>query len=700
MLGTFSTRVEAALAFARSQLEQREAKHHARKEDRRLGKKRKHGTASLDKPENDLPDSTTAADTHYDVKEAARYTQRNALLQHELASSCLDLFTWRAGEALQSRLLLDLGCGSGLSAASIEAAGHTWVGVDVAREMLLLAAGARGGAGAALSNRGPPLDAHTHDYASGPGARCGGLIQGDMASLPLRSRAIFDGAISVSTLQWLCEGRGAGGKGGIDGGGGAGERVGALKRFFGRLRLTLKHDACAVFQWYPTSAQALQALQVTCFVRVHVCVRVFSCFCVGLSPLSSARGALFPSADTAPLYCPRTPRRATGQESEAAGFRGCLLIGMPHASRALKLFLCIQACRPGCPPDPRPLRVCPLAFPFKAACVCSSDWLPAFQRPVCVFPPVIEGVGCCTLHRCSAGPGNEGPTWATEPTWVHEEVYQACQAHRQGPGCGGGTGSVAGAHDDPRARVQTEHFKHVRRLQLRLRGTERKAPESDRLSGGMTLFVRGVDDAEGAGSACEDAALITLSADGPEGVRVVVKDVLARLGSLGLMLEHAHFDGHVPPHDAGARAHTHVTPHRRAATCGALAAETPAIEVDCVGTGVEVVSQELAVPSGAKHALYGIRVDVAERAAGARCLEAGIRAAHDSGLVVAAADLCVQARVGTAEGFLVRFELALHWRGASEAEEADAKAEPWGGRVSACIADAIARARSISDEIS
>ena len=90
MLGTFSTRLEAALAFARSQLEQREAKHHARKEDRRLGKKRKHGTASLDKPENELPDSTTAADTHYDVKEAARYTERNALLQHELASSCLD----------------------------------------------------------------------------------------------------------------------------------------------------------------------------------------------------------------------------------------------------------------------------------------------------------------------------------------------------------------------------------------------------------------------------------------------------------------------------------------------------------------------------------------------------------------------------------------------------------------------------------
>ena len=285
MLGTFSTRLEAALAFARSQLEQREAKHHARKEDRRLGKKRKHGTASLDKPENDLPDSTTAADTHYDVKEAARYTERNALLQHELASSCLDLLTSRAGEALQSRLLLDLGCGSGLSAASIEAAGHTWVGVDVAREMLLLAAGARGGAGATLSNRGPPLDAHTHDHASAPGARCGGLIQGDMASLPLRSRAFFDGAISVSTLQWLCEGRGAGGKGGIDGGGGSGERVGALKRFFGRLRLTLKDDACAVFQWYPTPAQALQALQVTC-----VCACACVCACVSMllrEPLSS-----------------------------------------------------------------------------------------------------------------------------------------------------------------------------------------------------------------------------------------------------------------------------------------------------------------------------------------------------------------------------------------------------------------------------
>jgi hypothetical protein len=199
VLGTFATRIEAALAYARSQLDQRDEKHHARKERRNRGTKRKHGVEH-DKPESATPHTHTAANTHYSTAEAQRYTERNAEMQKELACRCLELLLrgGSTGELPPHQLILDLGCGSGLSASAIEAAGHSWIGIDIAREMLLLA-----------------------DRRSGSGA-CVGLIQADLAALPLRlGRApllLLPAAISVSTLQWLCEGRGAGGKGKASGG--------------------------------------------------------------------------------------------------------------------------------------------------------------------------------------------------------------------------------------------------------------------------------------------------------------------------------------------------------------------------------------------------------------------------------------------------------------------------------------------------
>lgn len=70
VLGTFGTRVEAALAFARVQLEQKEERHHKRKDDRRRGKKRKKGGVELDKPEQASAHTHDAADAHYNPAEA------------------------------------------------------------------------------------------------------------------------------------------------------------------------------------------------------------------------------------------------------------------------------------------------------------------------------------------------------------------------------------------------------------------------------------------------------------------------------------------------------------------------------------------------------------------------------------------------------------------------------------------------------
>ena len=246
-LGTFPTRVQAALAFARSHLERREEQHHARKEDRRRGTKRRKGPCESAKPEQAAERSHIAANFHYGAAEARRYTERNEQVQHELALRCLHLMLCGGAGSSAGRnlLLLDLGCGSGLSGHAIEAAGHRWIGVDVAREMLVLAS--------ASSHQAPA---------------CAGLIQADLGSLPLRGLAGIDGAISVSTLQWLCEGRGAGGEGaGGEGAGGTASSTvvgpSALKNLFAKLHSTLRPGARAVFQFYPSGArQAWQARKV------------------------------------------------------------------------------------------------------------------------------------------------------------------------------------------------------------------------------------------------------------------------------------------------------------------------------------------------------------------------------------------------------------------------------------------------------
>eukprot|EP00630_Chrysocystis_fragilis_P011442 CAMPEP_0197409866 /NCGR_PEP_ID=MMETSP1165-20131217/30472_1 /TAXON_ID=284809 /ORGANISM="Chrysocystis fragilis, Strain CCMP3189" /LENGTH=65 /DNA_ID=CAMNT_0042936355 /DNA_START=10 /DNA_END=204 /DNA_ORIENTATION=- len=57
-------------------------------------------------------------------------------IQKEIAERCVELLNIAPGE---KRLILDIGCGSGLSGAALEAAGHEWIGCDVSRDMLRIA---------------------------------------------------------------------------------------------------------------------------------------------------------------------------------------------------------------------------------------------------------------------------------------------------------------------------------------------------------------------------------------------------------------------------------------------------------------------------------------------------------------------------------------------------------------------------------
>jgi 18S rRNA (guanine1575-N7)-methyltransferase len=129
--------------------------------------------------------------------------------QRHLAERALHLLDLRQPGAM----LLDLGCGTGFSGAPLERAGHVWIGLDVSEGMLKAA-------------RAP--------------SRRRDLLCADIgAPLWLRKR-VFDGAVSISAVQWLCHATKAGH-----------DPAKRVRQFFRGLKAVLIPGARAVLQVYP-----------------------------------------------------------------------------------------------------------------------------------------------------------------------------------------------------------------------------------------------------------------------------------------------------------------------------------------------------------------------------------------------------------------------------------------------------------------
>lgn len=121
------------------------------------------------------------------------------------------------------RLMLDLGCGSGLSSVALELAGHYWIGCDISEAML--------------------------DVCINKEPEQGDMLRMDLGQgLPFRA-GTFDGAISISALQWLCY---------------ADQRdhkpVKRLYRLFSSLYACLARGAKAVFQFYPENSEQIELI--------------------------------------------------------------------------------------------------------------------------------------------------------------------------------------------------------------------------------------------------------------------------------------------------------------------------------------------------------------------------------------------------------------------------------------------------------
>lgn len=130
--------------------------------------------------------------------------------------------TRRALELLDLKtpsLILDIGCGSGLSGEMLSAVApadggpHTWIGMDVSPSMLDIAL-----------QRDVEGDLLLADIGQGVPFRAG----------------TFDAAISISAIQWLCSAESS-----------DTSPTGRLNRFFNGLYASLRRGGRAVCQFYP-----------------------------------------------------------------------------------------------------------------------------------------------------------------------------------------------------------------------------------------------------------------------------------------------------------------------------------------------------------------------------------------------------------------------------------------------------------------
>ncbi|KAI0780985.1 S-adenosyl-L-methionine-dependent methyltransferase [Trametes elegans] len=169
------------------------------------------------------PELQAPPEIYYGDTEAKKYTNNTRVqqIQADMTYRALELLNLPPDEPA---FLLDIGCGSGLSGEILDEEGHYWVGCDIAPSMLEVAL-----------EREVEGDLFLHDIGQGFGFRPGS----------------FDGAISISVLQWLLN---------AETSHPTSSPPHRLTRFFTTLHAALKNPSRAVFQFYPTSDDQIQLI--------------------------------------------------------------------------------------------------------------------------------------------------------------------------------------------------------------------------------------------------------------------------------------------------------------------------------------------------------------------------------------------------------------------------------------------------------
>ena len=180
--------------------------------------------SSSTRPEHHAP-----PELFYNDVQARKYATNSRVLeiQTDMSKRAIELLA--IPENSPPLYLLDIGCGSGISGDCISETGNIWVGMDISEHMLEIA-------------NEDMIEDPTHANGSD-------LILADMGNgLPFRLGS-FDGAISISAVQWLCN---ADRK--------SHEPLKRLQKFFGTLYKCLRKGARAVFQFYPETPQQTELI--------------------------------------------------------------------------------------------------------------------------------------------------------------------------------------------------------------------------------------------------------------------------------------------------------------------------------------------------------------------------------------------------------------------------------------------------------
>ena len=162
---------------------------------------------------NDRPEHSAPPEIFYNETEAKKYTENSRMIaiQTKLTERAVELLALPNDGT--PKLLLDLGCGSGLSGEALTEQGHIWVviwgWVEWGGEVLLRLPPGPAGALADLAAPAPPPVQGTDISPAMLNIACEREVEGDIClhdlghGLPLRP-GTFDGAISISAVQWLC----------------------------------------------------------------------------------------------------------------------------------------------------------------------------------------------------------------------------------------------------------------------------------------------------------------------------------------------------------------------------------------------------------------------------------------------------------------------------------------------------------------
>lgn len=162
------------------------------------------------------PELQAPPEIFYNDSEARKYTTSSRIIeiQSKISERALELLNLPDDGV--PRLLLDIGCGSGLSGEILSENEHHWIGFDISPSMLDVAL-----------EREVEGDLLLADMGQGLGLRPG----------------VIDGAISISAIQWLCNADKS-----------SHQPIARLKAFFGSLYRCLTRGARAVLQLYSDNA--------------------------------------------------------------------------------------------------------------------------------------------------------------------------------------------------------------------------------------------------------------------------------------------------------------------------------------------------------------------------------------------------------------------------------------------------------------